>query len=210
MSGPRDDAGEAGALSSAENLELEQALVRRAQAGERQALRRLLERHADALFDQVILPRVGDRAVAEDLLRATLLSGLEKLSGFRWQGRSIYFWLRRIAVNKVVDHHRGEARRARMARRLAAEPEPAVLPGRGPEPEEALIAAEERRINQERLERALSRVNPRYRRAVELRLLQERPRAECAEALGVSVATFDVVLHRALSALRKQMGERER
>ena len=37
------------------------------------------------------------------------------------------------------------------------------------------------------------------------RILDERPREEVAAALGVSVATFDVVLHRALGALKKAL-----
>jgi RNA polymerase sigma-70 factor (ECF subfamily) len=36
-----------------------------------------------------------------------------------------------------------------------------------------------------------------------MRIIEERPRGEVAEALGVSESTFDVVLHRATAALRK-------
>jgi RNA polymerase sigma-70 factor (ECF subfamily) len=36
-----------------------------------------------------------------------------------------------------------------------------------------------------------------------LRVLEERSREEVARELGVTVATFDVVLHRAMAALRK-------
>jgi RNA polymerase sigma-70 factor (ECF subfamily) len=41
-----------------------------------------------------------------------------------------------------------------------------------------------------------------------MRILEERSREEAALALGVSVATFDVVLHRAMAALRKALSER--
>ena len=37
-------------------------------------------------------------------------------------------------------------------------------------------------------------------------MLEEKPREEVAAALGVSVSTFDVVLHRALTALKKALG----
>jgi RNA polymerase sigma-70 factor (ECF subfamily) len=48
----------------------------------------------------------------------------------------------------------------------------------------------------------LGAINPRYRRALELRFLEERPRTECAQALAVTLGTFDVLLLRALRAFR--------
>jgi RNA polymerase sigma-70 factor (ECF subfamily) len=54
-----------------------------------------------------------------------------------------------------------------------------------------------------RLERALEKINPRYASAIRWRIIEERPREEVAQMLGVSTATFDVVLHRAMTALRK-------
>jgi DNA-directed RNA polymerase specialized sigma24 family protein len=36
-----------------------------------------------------------------------------------------------------------------------------------------------------------------------MRLLEGIPRAECAERIGVTPATFDVVLHRATKAFQK-------
>ena len=56
----------------------------------------------------------------------------------------------------------------------------------------------------------LDRLNPRYAQAIRLRVLEERPRAEAAEALGVSLGTFDVVLHRAMAALRKVLDAEDR
>ncbi len=188
-------------------VSMEQGLVKRAQAGDGDALRRLLQQHADPLYSRVILPRAGDPTVAEDILKATMVTAIEKLSTFRWQGRSIYHWLRRIAVNKVVDHHRRHQRTVRLSRNLAREPVPDVLPSRTAGPEEALIAEQERRLNHERVKEALSGINPRYRRAIRLRLLEELPRDECASRMEVAVGTFDVLLFRALKALRKQFGE---
>lgn len=181
----------------------------RAQAGDREALRLLLGRHSDALYSRVILPRAGDTTVAEDVLKETMVTAIEKLSTFRWQGRSIYFWLRQIAVNKVIDHHRATGRSGKLAQAIAGEPEPAILPTRETLPEAALIAEEERRINAERIGATLEQINPRYRRAIELRLIEELPREECAKRLEVTVGTFDVLLFRAVRAFRRAFGERD-
>jgi RNA polymerase sigma-70 factor (ECF subfamily) len=190
-------------------IDLERALVGRAQAGDREALRLLLGRHSDALYCRVILPRAGDTAVAEDVLKETMVTAIEKLGTFRWQGRSIYFWLRQIAVNKVIDHHRATGRSGKLAQAIASEPEPTILPTRETLPEAALIAEEERRINAERIGATLEQINPRYRKAIELRLIEELPREECARRLEVTVGTFDVLLFRAVRAFRRAFGERD-
>lgn len=188
----------------AEVVSLEQRLVSRAQAGDGEALRLLLARHVDALYARVALPRTGDPSVAEDIVKDTMVTAIEKLDTFRWQGRSIYFWLRQIAVNKVIDHHRSTGRANRLAQALNNEPELPVLPvGKEPGPEAALIAKEEQRINSERIRTTLERLKPRYRQAIELRLLEELPREECAKRLEVTVGTFDVLFHRAVRAFRK-------
>jgi len=180
--------------------------VARAQKGDRDALRQVLSQHSDALYSRVILPRLGNPATAEDILKATMLTAIEKLSTFRWQGRSIYFWLRTIAVNKITDHHRKNQRTQRLTRALAKEPEPEPegLGRRGAEVE--LIAAEERRLNAARVHATLAELNPRYRRAIELRLLQELPREECARLLEVTVGTFDVLFFRAVNSFRRTFG----
>jgi RNA polymerase sigma-70 factor (ECF subfamily) len=185
---------------------LEQAQIARAQAGDRRMLEALLARHSDALFSRVILPRVGDRATAEDILKMTLVAAIEHLGSFRWQQRSIYHWLRQVAVNKVIDHHRATKRGRDLAATLAREAD--LRADAPPGPEAALIASEEQRLNRERIGGALARINPRYRMAIELRLIEELPRETCAERLDVTVSTFDVLLFRAIRAFRNAFGER--
>ena len=51
---------------------------------------------------------------------------------------------------------------------------------------------------------SLSRLNPRYAEALRMRLLEEQSREACAEHFGVSVATFDVLFHRACKAFREE------
>jgi RNA polymerase sigma-70 factor (ECF subfamily) len=167
----------------------------------------LLGHHADALFARVIQPRVGDRSTAEDILKATMVTAIEKLHTFRWQGRSVYFWLRQIARNKVIDHHRRGQRNLKLAQSLAREPELSLAHPSRSGPEAALIAEEERTLNATRIRATLEKLNPRYRRAIELRLLEELSREECAKRLEVSVATFDVVFFRAVSSFRRGFGE---
>ena len=71
-----------------------------------------------------------------------------------------------------------------------------------------LIADQERRAHRERIEVAMELLAERYRLAIELRLIQELSREECAKRLNVTIGTFDVLLFRAVRAFRKQFGER--
>jgi DNA-directed RNA polymerase specialized sigma24 family protein len=101
--------------ADAVELEEEQRLVEAAQAGNLDAMRPLLDRYAQPLYGTVILPRLGDAASAEDVLRDTLATAVEKIGRFAWQGKSIYPWLRQIAINKVYDVHRQSKRSRRLA-----------------------------------------------------------------------------------------------
>ena len=188
--------------SLAQHLEEEGRLVAEAQAGDMNALRPVFARYADPLYGAVILPLVRSPAAAEDILRDTFVTALEKIRNFRWEGRGIYAWLRQIATNKAHDLHRRAQRTARVLARFAEEPGAETRPA-----DEALIAEEDRRRAAARIAAAMDKLVPRYQAALRLRLVEERAREECARELGVSVPTFDVLLFRAVRSFRKHLEE---
>jgi RNA polymerase sigma factor (sigma-70 family) len=188
-------------------LEEEQRLVERAQRGDLDAMRPILERYAQPLYGTVILPRLGDTASAEDVLRDTLATAVEKINRFTWQGKSIYPWLRQIAINKVYDVHRQAKRSRRLADAMVHEVPVETDPDSHADAQ--LIADQERVVHRARIDEAMGKIAERYRTAIELRLVMELSREECAKRLDVTVGTFDVLLFRAVRAFRKQFGERE-
>lgn len=190
-----------------EKLEEERRLVEEAKRGNLDAMRPIFEQYSGPLYSSVILPRLGDPATGEDVLRDTFATAIEKLDKFRWTGRSIYAWLRQIAINKVYDVHRKSKRSMKLADAVADE-SPSESPAES-RADALLIAAEEQAINRERIEKTLASINERYRLAITLRLIEELPRDECAERMDVTVATFDVVLFRAVRAFRKHFGSRQ-
>ena len=195
---PADD--RSGAL-----LDEEQRLVEEAQAGHLDAMRPLLERYAQPLYGAVILPRLGDTASAEEVLRDTLATAVEKIGRFTWQGKSIYPWLRQIAINKVYDVHRQAKRSRRLADAMVHEVPVESDPDSHADAQ--LIADQERRAHRARIDDTLATIAERYRTAIELRLVDELPREECARKLDVTVGTFDVLLFRAVRAFRKAFGD---
>ena len=186
-------------------LAQEQQLVEEAQQGNLDAMRPILERYAAPLYSTVILPRLGDAASAEEVLRDTLATAVEKIRRFTWQGKSIYPWLRQIAINKVYDIHRQSKRSRRLADAMVHEIDVETDPASHADAQ--LIADQERRAHRERIDETLRHLQDRYRTAIELRLIQELPREDCARRLGVTIGTFDVLLFRAVRAFRKHFGE---
>jgi RNA polymerase sigma-70 factor (ECF subfamily) len=185
----------------------EKALVEAAQAGDVEAIRLLLDRVSRPLYAAVILPRIGVAADAEDILRETLIRAIDRLHTFHWTGAGFFPWLRQIAIHQVIDHVRRVQRRARLEERFERQAAD-VMPLHHPGAEEALIDQQERALSLKTMAAAMDGINDRYRHAITLRLLEERSREECAEALGVTLGNFDVILHRALAALRKAYGVR--
>jgi RNA polymerase sigma-70 factor (ECF subfamily) len=169
-------------------------------------MRPILERYATPLYGTVILPRLGDAASAEEVLRDTLATAVEKIRRFTWQGKSIYPWLRQIAINKVYDVHRQSKRSRRLAdamvHEIPVESDPAS------HADAQLIADQERRAHRDRIDETMQQLQERYRTAIELRLIQELSREDCARRLGITIGTFDVLLFRAVRAFRKHFGER--
>jgi RNA polymerase sigma factor (sigma-70 family) len=181
-------------------LEAERKLCERAQAGDRDALGTILSRHGPRLYRSVLLPRLGSQAAAEEALSATYMKVVERFAQFSWQSVGVYPWLRVVAMRVALDQLRSRKRE------VLFEP---------PDIEREIDAAERETRDAERIEQhdlavarrkvesLLGRINPRYALAIQLRVLEERSREEAARELGVSMGTFDVVLHRAMAALRK-------
>lgn len=177
----------------------EQEVVARLMRGDRDAAGLIFAWYSDRLYRQAILPRLPNVELAEDVLKDTFRLALERIETYQPSDRSIFFWLRRIAINRAMDVHRAQARRDRLAdddrqeltiERTMGQPPPA--PDRAPEQAETRVL----------VEKALGLLNPRYAEALRLRLLDDLDREECAERMEVKVGNFDVILHRACKAFR--------
>lgn len=182
---------------------LERELCERAKAGDRAALGKLLRAYGPILFRAVLLPRLGSDAIAQDALAETYARVVERFDQYEWQDCGVYPWLRVVAMRIALDILRARKRESLFEPDdLAREIERSDRDGPAA-PDVEVLEARDLEAAKAKVESALGRLNPRYGRAIRLRILEERPREEVARELGVSVATFDVVLHRALTALKK-------
>lgn len=198
----RTDASfDARAASDAED----RALVGRAKEGDREALGRLLQKYGPVLYRSVLLPRLGSDAAAKDALSETYAKVVANLAKFTWQDVGFYPWLRMVALRVAVDQIRAKKRIVlfeaedleREIERSDADP--------AAQADVALAEQRDREAARQKVDAALGRINPRYATAIRLRIVDERPREEVARELGVTPSTFDVLLHRAIAALKKAL-----
>jgi RNA polymerase sigma-70 factor (ECF subfamily) len=191
-------------VADSSELEAEQKLVARAQAGDRAALGELLHKYGPGLYRTVLLPRLGSEAAAKDALGETYAKVVERIDRFTWQGVGFYPWLRTLALRVALDQLRA---RKRLLVWEAEDVEREVDAAATTTPvEQTLSDRRDAAAARARVEEALERIHPRYARALRMRVLEERPRDEVAKELEVTPATFDVLLHRATAALKKALG----
>lgn len=188
----------------------EQSLVAQAKAGDRAALGKLLSHHGPKLYRCVLLPRLGSEARARDALSTTYEKAIERLHLYEWQPCGMYPWLKVVALHTALDMIRGSRREVffqgeDLSRELEVA-EAALQREQGGDPDDPVEAQSDLEHARRRVQAALERINPRYAQAIRLRVLEERPREDVASTMGVTPATFDVLLHRSLAALKKALG----
>ncbi len=186
-------------------LEAERLLVAKAQSGDRVAMGELLKRYGGPLYATVLLPRLGSEAAAKDALSETYAKVVERIDRFQWQNVGFYPWLRTVALRVALDALRARKRTVLweaedLQREVDASQTTTPL-------DQAVQERRDREAAKSRVEAALGRIHERYARAIRMRVIEEKPREEVAAELGVTPATFDVLLHRATAALRKALKE---
>ncbi len=170
----------------------ESHLIERAKACDEEALGELYRRHANAIFRYVYY-RVGDQAVAEDIVGDVFVRALEGLTSYQDTGRPFEAWLYRIAHARVVDHYRRRDRRhvEPLDEGLAADEE--TDPHR--------LAA--LRDDSRQAWAAVNRLTEDQQHVISLRFIAGYSTAEVAELLGKTEGAVKALQHRALASLRR-------
>ena len=172
----------------------EDELIARARHGDREAFADLYQRYLPMIYAYV-RARVFNDPDAEDLTEQVFLRAFQSLARYRPRGWPYSAFLYRIARHQVIDHVRRSRREA--AVEALDQPAQARL-----STDEVLIRQEDRR----RLQLALDRLPADYQEVIRLRLLLSLPTATAAAWLGRSEGAVRVLLHRAVLALRRELG----
>lgn len=174
-------------------------LIARGAGGDEGAFRELVERWQTPVF-RFLERMLGSREDAQDLAQETFLRMCVNARRYRPEGR-FQSWLFRIAGNLA----RSQLRRRKILRWVAFEPavhEPASS-------ERSAQESLERRVEDAGVRDAILVLPDRQREALLLRTFEEMSYQEIADAMNTSVGAVESLLHRATTALRRELERRE-
>jgi RNA polymerase sigma-70 factor (ECF subfamily) len=171
----------------------EPGLVREAQSGNERAFRRVLERHYPLIYS-VVHGIARGRAETEDTVQEVFIKIFRALPDFRGDSR-LSTWIYRIARNEAIN--------AVGKRRPPSVPlddcDHLADDRDGPETSRA------KRIEHERLERLMDRLDEKQRIALELRYAGEKSYEEIAQIMDIPLGTVKTTIHRAKRSLRRMI-----
>lgn len=171
------------------------ALMDRAQQGDRDAYRRLLTETAP--YIRAIARQNGLFSEdCEDAVQDVLLT-VHAIRHTYDPRRPFGPWLATIARRRIIDRLRAQQRRTRIEKPLERRHETFAAA------EANLHAPAERH----RLHKAIAALPAGQRKAIVLLKLREMSLQAASQESGLSVASLKVAVHRAISALRKRLGQ---
>lgn len=173
-------------------MERDDTIVERAQRGDAEAFRELVERESPRLF-RLAWRLTGDEATAEDAVQETFLRAYRSLG--RFDGRcEVGTWLHRIAVNTSLEIMR------KNERRKDETPEESLpLPSSEPGPERTALSLEMERA----VRTGMADLSPLERTAFVLRHFEGRSIAEICARLGLRESAGKQAIFRAVRKLRR-------
>jgi RNA polymerase sigma-70 factor, ECF subfamily len=197
------DARQAAAVKVAE----EQALVRKAQEGDRLAFEDLVRRY-DRDVLRLALNLVHRSEDARDIYQEAFLRAYRNLHRFRFEC-SFYTWLYRIVTNVALDHLRRRTTRREEQAPAPLETDGGVRDFFDRQPELNASANPEKRLFGEELGRhineAMKRLSPRERMVFEMKHYEGLRLRAIGDLLGTSEETVKNSLFRATRKLRQSL-----
>jgi RNA polymerase sigma-70 factor (ECF subfamily) len=170
--------------------------IDKAQRGDRDAFRLLVDRHARPVF-RLAFRMTGNEIDAEDMVQETFLKAWKQIGKF--DGRATFgTWLHRICANCSLDHLRARKRK----QELADGTDPlAQTPTGAPSPERLALSSEIGGI----LIAALDDLSEMERAAFVLRHYEGRSIEEISAVLGVQPGAAKHSVFRAVQKLRQAL-----
>ncbi len=179
----------------------------RAQRGDQEAFRTLVETCQDKVFRLVIRVLNCDRSTAEDLSQEVFLRVYRGLG--RFDGRAQFnTWLHTIAMNVCISEYRKRRAQKRDRRTLSLDSPVGGDDGPSIDPPAAARGPGEHAHHREFLEEvreAVGKLPDEFRDAVLLRDMQDMSYEEISEVLGVPPGTVRSRIHRGRLILQEKL-----
>lgn len=171
-------------------------LARRLQKRDPQALGELYDKYGRSAFS-LIYRIVRDVGTAEDLVQETFLRVWNRAQGFDGERGALGAWLLAVARNRAIDYLRSAGGRMRNALELEETEHPSLYL----DLEKEVLNSDQAR----RLRRAMEKLTPNQRNAIELAYFEGLSQTEMAERLGQPLGTVKTWVRTALKNLREDL-----
>ncbi len=173
-------------------LDGEEKLVKSAVGGDSSAFGSLYD-HYQPMIYRFVLVKVGRREDAEDITHQVFTAAWQNIGTYAHRGHPFSSWLYRIARNQVIDHYRAGKGEVSIDQ---IDPEAFAST--------ADAAADlERKLDVEKVRRALLALKPEYQDVIVLRFVEDLPIKEVAEAMERSLGAVKLMQHRAIRELKQ-------
>jgi RNA polymerase sigma-70 factor (ECF subfamily) len=173
----------------------DQQVLERARTYDAQALAEIYDRHAAPIYGY-LYRMLGDAAQAEDLTSEVFVKLLQALHTNRAPRDRLQGWLYRVAHNLAMDWFRRQKKASGvpLAEELVADDgQPSDL-------------VEDKQIKQQ-LRAGIGRLTSDQQRVILLRFAEDLPLVDVARLMGKSEGAVKTLQHRAVSRLRKLLGD---
>ncbi len=192
-------------IASSTSQSYETKLVEKLRSGDNAAMEEFYNIYRSRLYSLVLEQVDRDQAVAEDLVQEVFLAALGSLDKFRGDSQ-LYTWLRSIALHKINDFYR---RQAREPKPQNSSPDFDVMKHleqtRDNEPATHTVMESEE-IRQS-VHQALADLPQDYQKVLVLKYLKDMPVLAISQIMGRSPKSVEGLLSRARKAMRDNLAE---
>jgi RNA polymerase sigma-70 factor (ECF subfamily) len=190
-------------ISSSTSQSYETKLVQKLRSGDSAAMEEFYNIYRNRLYS-LILEQVGrDEAVAEDLVQEVFLAALGSLDKFRGDSQ-LYTWLRSIALHKIKDFYRRQAREPKPEKSSPDFDAMKHLEQIGDNKPATSTVMESEEVRQS-VHQALADLPQDYQEVLVLKYLKDMPVLAISEIMGRSPKSVEGLLSRARKAMRDNL-----
>ena len=190
-------------ISSSTSQSYETKLVQKLRSGDSAAMEEFYNIYRSRLYS-LVLEQVGrDEAVAEDLVQEVFIAALGSLDKFRGDSQ-LYTWLRSIALHKIKDFYRRQAREPKPEKSSPDFDAMKQLEQIGDNKPATSTVMESEEVRQS-VHQALADLPQDYQEVLVLKYLKDMPVLAISEIMGRSPKSVEGLLSRARKAMRDNL-----
>ena len=179
----------------------DEILIEKFKKGDLSAFDELMNKHRGAIY-YLALKMTNNREDAEDIAQEAFVRVFKALPAWKPKA-SFRTWLRTIAVNLCIDHHRARIRRQTQP----LESKTGYVMDIPTDPADSPLNITETEELWQRVLLATEQLSPRQRMAFMLCRYGEMPLKEAAEIMGCAVGTIKAHLNRATAKMRDLLAD---